>query len=196
MKTAQARTISYAGVSEAAVIRSIGSGCASASVRAWNGWKTGRCCPRSPLNTADSGPGSLRQAILDSDAATGTTNTIDFAIPGQGVQTIEPVSPLPAITNPVLIDGSSQPGYDGTPLIELNGSQAGTGDGLTITAPNVDDPRARHRQFRPGRRRPHLRATAPPATGSTAISSAPTRPGRRPSPTILASRSMRGPAET
>ena len=75
--------------------------------------------------TADSGPGSLRQAILDSDAATGGTNTIDFAIPGQGVQTIAPLSPLPAITNPVLIDGFSQPGYAGTPLIELSGSQAG-----------------------------------------------------------------------
>ena len=87
--------------------------------------------------TADSGPGSLRQAILDSNAATGGTNTIDFDIPGQGVQTIAPASPLPAITNPVLIDGSSQPGYDGTPLIELDGSQDGTGDGLTITGPDV-----------------------------------------------------------
>ena len=56
-------------------------------------------------NTDDSGPGSLRQAILDSNAATGTTNTIDFDIPGSGVQTIAPLSPLPAITNPVLIDG-------------------------------------------------------------------------------------------
>ena len=34
-------------------------------------------------NTADSGPGSLRQAILDSNAATGQTNTIDFNIPGE-----------------------------------------------------------------------------------------------------------------
>ena len=66
--------------------------------------------------TADSGPGSLRQAILDSNAATGQTNTIDFDIPGSGVQTIAPLSPLPAITNPVLIDGFSQPGYAGTPL--------------------------------------------------------------------------------
>ena len=37
----------------------------------------------------------------------------------------------------MLIDGDSQPGYAGTPLIELNGSQAGTGDGLTITGPDV-----------------------------------------------------------
>ncbi len=35
-------------------------------------------------NTGDSGPGSLRQAILDSNAAAGATNTIDFAIPGSG----------------------------------------------------------------------------------------------------------------
>ena len=52
----------------------------------------------SVTNTADSGPGSLRQAILDSNAATAATNTIDFAIPGTGVQTIVPVAPLPAIT--------------------------------------------------------------------------------------------------
>ena len=89
------------------------------------------------LNTADSGPGSLRQAILDSDAATSETNTIDFAIPGDGVQTIAPLSPLPAITQPVLIDGFSQPGYAGTPLIELSGSQAGPADGLTITGSDV-----------------------------------------------------------
>ncbi len=74
---------------------------------------------------ADSGPGALRQAILDSNAAIGAANTIDFAIPGPGVQVIQPLSPLPAITEPVLIDGFSQPGFGGTPLIELSGTQAG-----------------------------------------------------------------------
>ena len=88
-------------------------------------------------NTADSGSGSLRQAILDSNAATGQANTIDFSIPGDGVQTLAPISPLPAITQSVLIDGFSQPGYAGTPLIELSGSQAGGGDGLSITGSNV-----------------------------------------------------------
>src|SRR5262249_24621069 len=48
-------------------------------------------------NRDDSGTGSLRQAILDSNAALGATNTIDFDIPGGGVQTIAPLSPLPAI---------------------------------------------------------------------------------------------------
>ena len=68
--------------------------------------------------TADNGPGSLRQAIDDADAAAGASNTIDFDISGQGVHTIVLASPLPAITASVLIDGSSQPGYAGTPLIE------------------------------------------------------------------------------
>ncbi len=88
-------------------------------------------------NTDDGGPGSLRQAILDSNAAVGATNTIDFDIVGSGVQTILPLSSLPAIVNPVLIDGFSQPGYAGTPLIEIDGSQAGGGDGLLTTGADV-----------------------------------------------------------
>ena len=51
-------------------------------------------------NTNDSGPGSLRQAILDSNAATGQTNTIDFNIPGSGVQTIAPLSACPRSPSP------------------------------------------------------------------------------------------------
>ena len=81
--------------------------------------------------TADSGPGSLRQAIVDSNAATGGTNTIDFALPGSGVRTIAPVSPLPTITNPVLIDGTSQPGFAGTPLIDLTGQALGGSEPLS-----------------------------------------------------------------
>src|SRR5208283_4515205 len=37
----------------------------------------------------------------------------------------------------VVVDAESQPGYTGTPLIKLSGSQAGGGDGLTITGSNV-----------------------------------------------------------
>jgi hypothetical protein len=88
-------------------------------------------------NTADSGPGSLRLAILDANSHPGA-DTIDFAI-GSGLQTI-PVgsttgTPLPAITDNVTIDGTTQPGFSGTPLIELAGASAGAdANGLTITA--------------------------------------------------------------
>jgi hypothetical protein len=82
-------------------------------------------------NTDDSGPGSLRQAILDANANPGT-DTITFSI-GSGVQTITLTNGLPTVTDPVTIDGTSQPGFSGQPLIELNGSNV-IGDGLTITA--------------------------------------------------------------
>ena len=108
-------------------------------------------------NTADSGPGSLRQAILDSNAASGGVNTVYFDIPGRGAQTIAPLSPLPTITSPVLIDGWSQPGFAGTPLIEIDGSQAGGGDGLVISDANVTVRGLDIGQFQPGRRCPHHR---------------------------------------
>ncbi len=72
-------------------------------------------------NTNDSGAGSLRQAILDSNSLSGT-QTIAFNIPGTGVRTITLASVLPNITGPVIIDGTTQPGFTGTPLIELNGN--------------------------------------------------------------------------
>ena len=45
----------------------------------------------------------MQQAILDSNTATGGTNTIDFAIPGAGTHTIILTSPPPAIAGSVLI---------------------------------------------------------------------------------------------
>src|SRR5258708_34052719 len=56
-------------------------------------------------NLGNSGAGSLRQAIINSNAQAGA-NTIDFDVAG----TI-PISrgSLPAITNTVTIDGSSAP---------------------------------------------------------------------------------------
>src|SRR6185437_6231496 len=97
-------------------------------------------------NTNDSGPGSLRQAMLDSEAAAGGMNTIDFGIPGAGVQSIYPTSALPPLVNPVLIDGTSQPGYAGSPVIEVNGSQDGDGgdgfdlegSGITVRGLDID----------------------------------------------------------
>lgn len=60
------------------------------------------------INTNDTGTGSLRQAILDANSMGG--GTIQFTIPGTGVHTISPLTDLPTITQPVTIDGYTQPG--------------------------------------------------------------------------------------
>jgi hypothetical protein len=89
-------------------------------------------------NTNDSGPGSLRQAILDANANSGT-DSITFSI-GTGLQTIVPTSRLPDITDPVVIDGTTQPGFAGAPIIELSGSNAPSLPNvglLTITGGNT-----------------------------------------------------------
>jgi hypothetical protein len=86
-------------------------------------------------NTNDSGMGSLRQAIMDSNS-NGGPNLIRFSI-DSGLQTINLLSQLPTITTPVTIDGTSQPGSGNTPRIELNGNGAGSGaSGLQISAGN------------------------------------------------------------
>jgi hypothetical protein len=98
------------------------------------------------INVADSGSGSLRQAIEDANATPNVSgpDTITFNIPGAAasVRTIAPQSPLPTITDAVVIDGYSQPGAlvntlavgnDAVPLIELKGN-GGSFSGLEITA--------------------------------------------------------------
>ncbi len=81
-------------------------------------------------STGDSGPGTLRQAILDANAHPGA-DTIEFDITGSGVHTISPASALPAITDPVTINGYSQPGS----LVNTNP----TGQGLnTVLRIEID----------------------------------------------------------
>lgn len=75
-------------------------------------------------STSDSGAGSLRQAILDADASSGP-NTINFQLSGSPPFTIKPTTALPALGTPTFINGTSQSGFSGTPLIELDGSLAG-----------------------------------------------------------------------
>ena len=67
-------------------------------------------------NLNDAGADSLRQAILDSNAAPGA-NTIDFSVAG----TIQLTSAaLPGITDAVDIDGASAPGFSNAPVVELD----------------------------------------------------------------------------
>lgn len=94
--------------------------------------------PLMVTNTSDSGAGSLRSAITHANATPGA-QTVTFNIPGvssgsPGV--IDLASSLPAITGPVTIDGTTQPGYTNAPAIELNGLGA-PGNGLRVQAANV-----------------------------------------------------------
>ncbi|MFY9608130.1 MAG: HYR domain-containing protein, partial [Blastocatellia bacterium] len=83
----------------------------------------------------DNVAGSLRAAIDQANTNAGL-DTINFQI-GTGPQTITPTSPLPQITDAVTIDGTTQPGFAGNPIIELNGSSAGSSaNGLFITGGN------------------------------------------------------------
>ena len=76
--------------------------------------------------TADSGAGSLRQAILNANTNPGP-DTITFQISGTKPFTITPSSALPLVTNTLTIDGTTQPGYSNAPVVELKGSSAGAG---------------------------------------------------------------------
>ena len=63
-------------------------------------------------------------------------STINFTI-GIGQQSIVPASALPAITVPVTIDGTTQPGFTNQPLIVLNGTGAGAhASGLVLVGGN------------------------------------------------------------
>lgn len=96
-------------------------------------------------NINDSGAGSLRQAIIDSNNSA-AADTITFAIPGTGPHSIQLASALPDITSSVIIDGYTQPGAvantvpngnNAVLMIELDGSDLG-GDvsGLVINTTN------------------------------------------------------------
>jgi hypothetical protein len=83
-------------------------------------------------STADSGAGSLRDAIGQANANPGST--IDFNIAPGGVQNIAIQSELD-VTSPMTIDGTTEPGYSGSPLIVLDGSTAASKiNGMYIVA--------------------------------------------------------------
>jgi CSLREA domain-containing protein len=88
-------------------------------------------------STADPGDGvcdatecTLREAIDAANANLGT-DTIDFDLSGSPPYTITPATALPAITESVVIDGTTQAGYSsGSPVIELDGTQASLAGGI------------------------------------------------------------------
>src|SRR5947207_1639616 len=81
-------------------------------------------------NLDDSGAGSLRQAILDANSSTGA-DLITFAVAG----TISLLSALPTVTDGVDIDATSAPGFSGTPVVAIDGANAGLfADGLVFAS--------------------------------------------------------------
>jgi hypothetical protein len=98
--------------------------------------------------TADSGAGSLRQAILDANTNAGA-DTIAFDVPGSGVHTITPLTALPVITQSLTIDGYTQSGssantnpfgqpWNGVVLIEIDGENLGSNNaGLSFNGGTI-----------------------------------------------------------
>ncbi len=98
-----------------------------------------------PICDDGTGHCTLRAAIMQANADAGP-DTITFNIPAgaqgdpgcnhdTGVCTITPGTTLPWIAYPVTIDGTTQPGYAGSPIIDLSGA-AGVYYGLDIQAPD------------------------------------------------------------
>lgn len=71
-------------------------------------------------NNGDAGPGTLRQAIVDANAISGV-DVIEFSAQFNIVLN----SNLPQITDALIIDGTTVPGYSGTPLIKVESNTFG-----------------------------------------------------------------------
>lgn len=90
----------------------------------------------------NAGANTLRQAILDANNNVNVVDTIAFHLPGPSF-TIQPTAPLPQITDPVIIDGYTQPGavpnslpttsgVNTVLIVEIDGSLAGDTDGFLV----------------------------------------------------------------
>jgi hypothetical protein len=90
---------------------------------------------------ADIGGGcNLQAAIEETNALSnvgGIPDTIFFDIAGSGPHVISVLGALPNLTDPVIIDGTSEPDFDMAthqPVVEVNGTNAGVGaSGFTIS---------------------------------------------------------------
>jgi hypothetical protein len=80
----------------------------------------------------ESGAGSIGAAIASANASPGL-DTIEFDIPGTPPFGVLLFFGIPNITDPVVIDGTTQPGYAGTPLFFIR-QGAGQGPGLVLAA--------------------------------------------------------------
>ena len=140
-----------------------------------------RCLPPRPrtytvTTTADTGPGSLRQAILDANANVGA-DTIAFNIVGSGVHTIAPASAAAADHGRrhdrrlhaagVAAPNTNAPdqGTNAVLLIEIDGTNAGTGSDAAVLffAPGSGGQRRPRPRHQPRHSTPASASRASPA---------------------------------
>ena len=74
--------------------------------------------------TSLNGSVTLRSALQETNSLAGQ-QTIYFYIQGAGPYSIIPNSPLPIISDAVFLDGTSQKGYSGFPVVGTNGTYGG-----------------------------------------------------------------------
>ncbi len=105
-------------------------------------------CPERSWNgvcATSTGVCTLRAAIQESNASLGSTDTIGFNIPQLHRSSL--ASELPLITDSVVIDGTTQPGFVDKPIVELRGDAPG------CRKPRDQDPCRRHYRSRARRQR-------------------------------------------
>ncbi|MEZ4648048.1 MAG: SdrD B-like domain-containing protein [Candidatus Eisenbacteria bacterium] len=95
-------------------------------------------------NTANTGVGSLRRAINDANGDVSEPHTIEFALStgdanySGGIWTIPVASGLPYLARAITIDGTTQSGYAGTPVIEIDGSATSGETAIGTSAGNCE----------------------------------------------------------
>ncbi|MFN8374052.1 MAG: right-handed parallel beta-helix repeat-containing protein [Anaerolineae bacterium] len=81
----------------------------------------------------------MAQAIIDANSNAGVEDIITFNIPGTGPFTITTSLGF-TISDSVIIDGTTQPGYTNHPMIEIRPSQAGVTYGMRVYGTATYDP--------------------------------------------------------
>ena len=106
----------------------------------------GVAAPVYVTTAADSGGGSLRDAINTVNANCGLATGISFNIPGAGPHVIQPLTQLPTLTCGINIDATTQPGSvvtdttaetDAIVMVVLDGSKCAGCNGLTLSSGGI-----------------------------------------------------------
>jgi CSLREA domain-containing protein len=94
--------------------------------------------PGNGICATSGGVCTLRAAVQEANSLSGS-DTIEFDIAGGGPHVIQPSSALPAISPGVItLDGASEPDYSSSPVIEIDGTNAGADvDGLVLRRSSV-----------------------------------------------------------